>query len=151
MEELIESGEALYLGAYRTAEKYPLVCGPYRVPFLLNLPGQGQHVWGEAYEVSDFAVTRMDELEGTTRGHYERLPVRLLDDKAGEATLDAEAYFAHRSYAEEMWRRNGERGYHVYSEKVAKGYVKRKDRPQHLTFLDHISIFLSSSPPDSPH
>jgi gamma-glutamylaminecyclotransferase len=30
-----------------------------------------------------------------------------------------------------------------YTEKETIGYVKRKDRPQHLTFLDHIRLFLS--------
>lgn len=149
MEDLITSGDAVFIGSYRTADNYPLVCGPYRVPFLLNLPGRtgSHHVWGEAYEVSDSAVVKMDELEGITRGHYERLPTRLCSAGGDDAAVvEAEAYFAHRSYAEEMWRRNGERGYAVYSEKEAKGYVKRKDRPQHLTFLDQIDLFLSEPP-----
>ncbi|KAL0382545.1 UNVERIFIED_CONTAM: putative gamma-glutamylcyclotransferase [Sesamum calycinum] len=85
----------------------------------------------------------MDELEGVTKGHYERLPIQIEIDGR---TVSAEAYYAHRSYAEALWKRNGEEGYNCYTEKVAKGYVKRKDRPRHLTFLDQIRLFVASGP-----
>ncbi|KAI8031200.1 putative gamma-glutamylcyclotransferase [Camellia lanceoleosa] len=152
LQEMMEAGEAKYLGVYRTVEKLPLVCGPYRVPFLLNFPGSGDRVLGELYSISaDRALVRMDDLEGTSRGHYERLPVKLVgdeDDDDGEVIRWAEAYYAHRSYAEGMWERNRnkEEGYFSnYTGKQAEGYVYRKDRPQHLSFLDHIRLFLSSS------
>ncbi|XP_021860047.2 putative gamma-glutamylcyclotransferase At3g02910 [Spinacia oleracea] len=146
MEELLTAGDATYVGAFRTAERYPLVCGPYRVPFLLNLPGEGDKVWGEVYMVSEKGLARLDELEGTTRGHYQRLSIRI-SDLPNDLEFDvAEAYYAHPSYAHQMWRRNGEEGFVCYSHKEAKGYVKRQDRPQHLSFLDHISNFLSSPP-----
>ncbi|KAJ8761711.1 hypothetical protein K2173_004487 [Erythroxylum novogranatense] len=153
MLDLIRTGDAIYHGVYRTSDKYPLVCGPYRVPFLLNLPGAtGSHpVTGELYAVTSRGLARLDELEGTSRGHYERLPIKLVpsdsggvDVEEGEKMCAAEAYFAHRSYAAEMWKRNGKRGYGVYGEKESKGYVKRKDRPQNLTFLEQIGAFLSS-------
>ncbi|KAL0358794.1 UNVERIFIED_CONTAM: putative gamma-glutamylcyclotransferase [Sesamum angustifolium] len=86
---------------------------------------------------------RMDELEGVTKGHYERLPIQIEIDGR---TVSAEAYYAHRSYGEALWKRNGEEGYNCYTEKVAKGYVKRKDRPRHLTFLDQIRLFVASGP-----
>ncbi|RZC72889.1 hypothetical protein C5167_048366, partial [Papaver somniferum] len=38
LEDLIKSGDAEYLGIYKSKNKYPLVCGPYKVPFLLNFP-----------------------------------------------------------------------------------------------------------------
>lgn len=145
MQELIATKDALFVGACRTAERLPLVCGPYRVPFLLNKPGAGERVCGELYAVSRKGLMRMDELEGTSRGHYERLPIKVVAEEE-EAEVEAEAYFGHRSYAEEMWTRSGERGYAIYSEKEARGYVKRKDRPLNLTFLDHIRIFLTSPP-----
>ncbi|GMP25305.1 hypothetical protein CsSME_00002242 [Camellia sinensis var. sinensis] len=161
LQEMMEAGEAKYLGVYRTVEKLPLVCGPYRVPFLLNFPGSGDHVLGELYSISaDRALIRMDDLEGTSRGHYERLPVKLVGDEDGDGDGDgdddgdrevirwAEAYYAHRSYAEGMWERNRdkEEGYFSnYTDKQAKGYVHRKDRPQHLSFLDHVRLFLSFS------
>ncbi|XP_074316577.1 putative gamma-glutamylcyclotransferase At3g02910 [Silene latifolia] len=150
MIELINAGEARYLGTYQTEDRFPLVCGPYRVPFLLNFPGRGRAVVGEIYEISPTSLTRIDELEGVSRGHYQRLPIRVtlvnsLDLDVDVDVIDAEAYFAHSSYADELWKKAGEVGYVVYSENEAKGYVSRNDRPPHLTFLDHISIFLSSS------
>ena len=155
LQDLMRTGDAEFKGTYRTVEKYPLVCGPYRVPFLLNMPGSGHRVTGELYAVSARGLARVDELEGTSRGHYERLPIQLVaagngnesGNKENEEellTCAAEAYYAHKSYEEEMWKRNGRKGYWIYSEKEAKGYVKRKDRPQNLSFLDHIRIFISS-------
>ncbi|KAA8533451.1 hypothetical protein F0562_031115 [Nyssa sinensis] len=61
----------------------------------------------------------MDELEGTSRGHYERLPVKV-QCKGDGAVISAEAYYAHGSYAEGLWRRNGETGLSSYSEKEVK-------------------------------
>lgn len=151
LQDLMRTGDAAFVGTYRTVNAYPLVCGPYRVPFLLNFPGAGgHHVRGELYSVSTRGLARMDELEGTTRGHYERLPVTLVaaveddDDSGYDGCVAAEAYYAHRSYAMEMWKKNGKRGFGCYSEKEARGYVKRNDRPQNLTFLDHIRVFLST-------
>lgn len=144
MEELISTGDASYVGAYRTTERYPLVCGPYRVPFLLNIPGQGNRVWGEVYLVSEKGLARLDELEGTTRGHYQRLPIQVSGLPENIEVDVLEAYYAHASYAHQMWKKNGEEGYISYSPKEARGYVKRQDRPQNLSFLDHISIFLTS-------
>ncbi|XP_047971902.1 putative gamma-glutamylcyclotransferase At3g02910 [Salvia hispanica] len=152
LQDLISSGDAAFAGSGRTALRLPLVCGPFRVPFLLDLPGRGHRVSGELYAVSAAALARMDDLEGISRGHYERRPIQIqihTDDDADTAIVDAEAYYAHRSYAEAMWRRNGggggeEEAYNCYTEKAARGYVKRKDRPQHLTFLDQIRLFVSS-------
>lgn len=160
MQELMRTGDAALVGTYRTAGKFPLVCGPYRVPFLLNLPGCGQRVRGELYAVSFKGLDRMDELEGTARGHYERLPIQLepqphdihVDGDGGDGdgcddefvnVTRAEAYYAHRSYAMELWRKNGKKGLSAYTERETRGYVKRRDRPQHLSFLDHIRLFLS--------
>ncbi|KAF5749252.1 putative gamma-glutamylcyclotransferase [Tripterygium wilfordii] len=154
LQDLMRTGDAVFKGTYRTVEKYPLVCGPYKVPFLLNFPGVpgSRTVSGELYAVSARGFSRLDELEGTTRGHYERLPIEVRptgnnDDgeNCGNESVWVEAYYAHRSYAAEIWRRNGKRGLGEYSEKEAKGYVKRKDRPQHLSFLDQIHVFVTSS------
>ncbi|XP_065037616.1 putative gamma-glutamylcyclotransferase At3g02910 [Musa acuminata AAA Group] len=146
MQDLIRTGDAAFVGTAHTAGRLPLVCGPYRVPFLLDLPGAGEHVFGELYAVSPRALARMDDLEGTRNGHYERLPISVVVDGEGqkEAEAEVEAYYAHRSYAGVMWRRCGEMGYKVYSEKEAKGYVRRKDRPHDITFLDQIRIFIAS-------
>ncbi|KAG5523852.1 hypothetical protein RHGRI_030747 [Rhododendron griersonianum] len=115
MQHLISSNDAVYLGRCRTLDELPLVCGPYGVPFLLNLPaGPGRHpIRGELYGVSDPGLARIDKLEGVTVGHYERLPVRLVEDREdgeGGTVVEAEAYYANRSFGEEMWRRNGKVG-----------------------------------------
>ncbi|XP_042392005.1 putative gamma-glutamylcyclotransferase At3g02910 [Zingiber officinale] len=147
IQELVRAGDASFVGDARTTCRLPLVCGPYRVPFLLNLPGAGERVAGEIYAVSPRGLARMDELEGTRRGHYERLPISvvLLGDPGSQLVeVAAEAYYANPSYAGELWRRNGERGYSVYSEREATGYVKRKDRPQDITFLEQIRLFVAS-------
>lgn len=154
MQDLIRSGDASFKGVYQTSEKYPLVCGPYRVPFLLNKPGSGHHVTGELYAVSPRGLSRLDELEGISRGHYVRQPIRLaakaeegggdLETERSSSTCVVEAYYAHKSYEEELWERNLGRSFGAYTENEARGYVKRKDRPQHLSFLDHIRIFVSS-------
>ncbi|KAF6136077.1 hypothetical protein GIB67_000481 [Kingdonia uniflora] len=144
IQSLILTGDANYLGVHHTLHKYPLVCGPHRVPFLLNFQGQGHHIRGELYSVSKHGLDRMDELEGTSRGHYERLPVDLVTVE-GDKVVGAEAYYGHRSYAMELWRRNGEKGFCEYSEDKAKGYVRRGDRDQSVGFLEHILLFISSS------
>ncbi|XP_008786328.1 putative gamma-glutamylcyclotransferase At3g02910 [Phoenix dactylifera] len=167
IQEMIRSGDAAFVGVARTAGRLPLVCGPYRVPFLLNLPGAGERVRGELYAVSPRGIARMDDLEGTCRGHYERLPISVVlprrrrrrsvgtggegdeeEEENGddEVKEEAVAYYAHRSYAAELWRRSGQRGFEAYSEKEARGYVKRKDRPQDTTFLDQIRSFVGSPP-----
>ncbi|KAI0500794.1 hypothetical protein KFK09_019011 [Dendrobium nobile] len=149
--DMILAGDAAFLGNGHTADRFPLVCGPYGVPFLINIPGSGERVSGELYAVSRRAIPRLDELEGISHGHYERLPiiVHLLTGGEGEEEtgliMEAEAYFAHRSFGEEMWKRNGEKGFCAYSSDEAIGYVKRKDRPQDITFLDQIRIFVSSA------
>ncbi|KAL9690928.1 hypothetical protein QQ045_012246 [Rhodiola kirilowii] len=139
IQDLIRQNHASYIGTYTTRERYPLVCGPYKVPFLLNFPGRGERVTGELYAVTRQGLARMDELEGTTKGHYERRPIAVGDD------FVAEAYFAHGSYALGLWRKSGERGYVVYSDKEAKGYVKRIDRPKNLSFLQQIQAFVGES------
>lgn len=157
LQDMMAAGDAAFLGPCRTSHPLPLVCGPYRVPFLLNFQGQGHRVSGELYAVSARGLARMDDLEGVTRGHYERLPIRVVviqeeaDDRHDTLPIEAEAYYAHSTYAEALWKRNGKNGYHCYSEEEAKGYVKRKDRPQHLSFLDQIQLFLSSPSPSPPH
>lgn len=116
---------------------------------MLNLPGRGERVCGELYAVSRQGLARLDELEGTTKGHYERRPITVVpcddgdDDGEGVSEfVSAEAYFAHGSYAMDLWRKSGERGYGAYSEKEAKGYVRRVDRPKNLSFLQQIQAFV---------
>lgn len=145
LQDLSASGDAAFVGAATTASPLPLVCGPYRVPFLLDLPGSGRRVAGELYAVTPRGLARLDELEGVSRAHYERLPAPAVLLADGAQVDGAVAYYAHRSYAGELWRCSGEKGLPEYSHAVADGYVRRKDRPQDVTFLDQIRIFCAQS------
>ncbi|GAB2255782.1 hypothetical protein Droror1_Dr00009560 [Drosera rotundifolia] len=145
LSSLIATNDAHFHGSnYRTLNPFPLVCGPFRVPFLLHLPGQGHRVWGELYSLSDLGLERVDELEGVRVGNYERLPIEVGDDEGGEVV--AEGYFGNRSYGEAMWRRCGEKGIARYEEEEAKGYVGRAGRPAGVSFLEHIWNFIGSGP-----
>jgi gamma-glutamylaminecyclotransferase len=144
LQDLSHTGDATFINTAATAAPLPLVCGPYRVPFLLNLPGSGQRVKGEVYSVTAQGLARLDELEGVSRGHYERLPVEVVLAEDGAEVEGAVAYYAHRGYAAELWARSGRRGHAEYSPAVAAGYVRRVDRPQGQTFLDQIRVFVSS-------
>ncbi|KAK9274856.1 hypothetical protein L1049_022110 [Liquidambar formosana] len=150
LQDLIGKNDAVYLGTFITIDEFPLVIGPHGIPYLLNLPGSGHRVSGELYAVSARGLVRVDELEGTSVGHYERLPILVRAESVGEgcgdgAVVNAEAYYAHRSYAEEMWRKKGEKGLNAYAAEVAKEYVKRENRPKDRSFVDDIRLFLSSS------
>ncbi|XP_008788659.2 putative gamma-glutamylcyclotransferase At3g02910 [Phoenix dactylifera] len=153
IEDLIRSGDASFVAAGRTASSLPLVVGPWGIPFLLPIPGSGRRVSGELFAVSARGLARIDDLEGTRRGHYERLPIAVVpnsgggrdEEEAAAEAAEAEAYYAHRSYAAEMRRRSGEKGLRVYSEEDALGYCRPKDRPRGTTFLGQIQIFLAST------
>ncbi|KAF9624663.1 hypothetical protein IFM89_012840 [Coptis chinensis] len=149
MQDLMQTNDATFLGVYRTVEKYPLVCGPYGVPFLLNLPNSGDSnsVLGELYAVSEIGLSRMDELEGTSRNHYERLAVEVVKKEGNNnnvAVVKAEGYFGHRSFAGELWKKSGEKGLCEYDGEAAKGYVKRSDRPANISFVDMVWLFINS-------
>ncbi|KAH7298237.1 hypothetical protein KP509_25G033100 [Ceratopteris richardii] len=78
MEELMEGSHAQFLGYACTKRRFPLVCGPFQVPFLLASPSPaGHHVRGELYQVDAVAISRLDELEGVSKGHYERRPIEV--------------------------------------------------------------------------
>lgn len=148
MQDLFRANDAVYHGVYLTVQQFPLVCGPYGVPFLLNIPASGHRIRGEVYSVTDRGLARLDELEGTALGHYERLPIQVrpewaTDGVEGEATK-AEVYYAHGSFAEEMWRRKGGEGFSEYTEREARDYVKRGDRAKHRSFIEEIRFFVSS-------
>ncbi|KAK9927962.1 hypothetical protein M0R45_025121 [Rubus argutus] len=145
--ELISQDDAVFIGPYITRHTYPLVCGPYGLPYLINLPGSGHRIKGELYAVSTPGLARFDELEGTSIGHYERLPVELVNvDKDGVVPVEAEAYFAHRSFGEAMWERSGKEGLSQFTEIEATRYVKRQDRPhQGRNILEDVRHFVSGN------
>ncbi|CAN6547183.1 unnamed protein product [Malus baccata var. baccata] len=144
-QDLIDQNDAVSLGPYITQFSYPLVCGPHGIPYLINLPGSGHRIKGELYSVSTRGLARFDELEGTSIGHYERLPIHVIHG-SGDGVVSAEAYFAHRSFGPAMWERNGKKGLSEFTENEARGYVKRQDRPyQGRTILEDVRQFVSGS------
>ncbi|XP_026886871.1 gamma-glutamylaminecyclotransferase C [Electrophorus electricus] len=79
------NGRAEFLGCARTIDKYPLViAGKYNIPFLLNVPGEGQRVQGEVYRVDDQMLKFLDWFESCPQ-MYQRSQVLLeLEDWVGE-------------------------------------------------------------------
>uniref|UniRef100_M3Z5T7 Gamma-glutamylaminecyclotransferase n=3 Tax=Mustela putorius furo TaxID=9669 RepID=M3Z5T7_MUSPF len=71
------NGCAAFRGRGRTLEPYPLViAGEHNIPWLLNLPGQGQRVLGEIYAVDERMLSFLDEFEGCPN-MYQRTPLRI--------------------------------------------------------------------------
>ncbi|XP_051121348.1 putative gamma-glutamylcyclotransferase At3g02910 [Andrographis paniculata] len=141
LQDMVATGDVAAHGPRRTVHRLPLVCGPYGIPFLLNFPGHGHRVSGEIYAVSPAALAKLDELEGILEGHYERLPIEIESEEAAPV----EAYFGHHSFAEALWRRSHGGEVCCYTEGAARGYVGRRHRPPHITFLQHIHTYVSSS------
>jgi gamma-glutamylaminecyclotransferase len=55
---------ACYLGEFKTVEHFPLVvAGRWFAPMLLHLPGEGERVHGELYEVDQQRLLRLDAME----------------------------------------------------------------------------------------
>lgn len=153
MQQLMDQNAAVFLGPYCTHESYPLVCGPYNIPYLINLPGSGNRVKGELYSVSTQGLARLDELEGTRLGHYERLPIRLVEggregnDGNGAvsvAAVEAEGYFANRSFGEGLWEKKGKVGMNEYTQYEGQEYVAIDKRAKGVCIVDEITSFLSS-------
>lgn len=153
-QHLISQKEASYVGTCITHQPQPLVIGPYGIPYMLYLPGSvGHRINGELYSVTTQGLVSLDELEGTGVDHYERRPVQVImreksdaaeGEKGSVVLVDAEAYFAHRSFGERMWVRCGRAGLDEYSlERAARDYVKKVNRPEGRSSLDEIEMFLS--------
>lgn len=144
MEELMATDDVSFKGVYRTVEGFPLVIGPFGIPYMINKSGSGHRISGELYSVTARGMERLDELEGIKIGHYERLPVKVVEAEGGGESVAVEAYFAHRSFAEKLWRKCGEVDLSEYSLEMSKKYVKKSDRPLESNFVDAIWNFISS-------
>ncbi|KAF8700616.1 hypothetical protein HU200_033961 [Digitaria exilis] len=141
-----------FVGAASTASPASLVIGPYSVPFLLptppSSPSAGRVVSGELYAPSPAALVELDALEGTQIGVYERRPITVVADGSGEL-VEAEAYFAHPSYAEALWRRCGGEAAEIeeYTADHAARYVPIGERPSGAAgLIDAIHLLLAAAP-----
>ncbi|XP_015246921.1 PREDICTED: gamma-glutamylaminecyclotransferase C-like isoform X2 [Cyprinodon variegatus] len=71
------NGKAEFLATAVTVQKYPLVIATKcNIPFLLNLPGQGNRVHGEIYRVDEKMLEFLDEFENIPT-MYQRTVVEL--------------------------------------------------------------------------
>ncbi|XP_024150049.1 gamma-glutamylaminecyclotransferase C [Oryzias melastigma] len=78
------NGKAEFLATALTTQRYPLVIATkYNIPFLLNLPGQGQRVHGEIYEVDERMLKFLDDFESVP-SMYQRTLVELEVEEGGE-------------------------------------------------------------------
>lgn len=97
-------------------------------------------------QVDCHAIERLDELEGVSKGNYVRRSIVLSDlqlepDYSNSVDLIAHAYFAAPSYASRLAVAP-----HIeaFTEKESATYVRRKDRPQNRTFLQHIEHWIKA-------
>ncbi|GBG74551.1 hypothetical protein CBR_g18962 [Chara braunii] len=164
MQDLLKDGHVEYIGSARTKQPYPLVCGPFAVPFLLDMPSNGWCVKGELYKVDAKAQEILDEKEGTTVGHYVRKPLVLTDvvfdrdfvsspadddwyrkgegEGEGGGEVLAEAYFAHNSITQGLAKASATQFIEAFTEAQARHYIVRKDRPKNRTFLEHVRLWI---------
>ena len=92
---------ATYLGDYRTADRYPLVIGgQWFTPYLINEPGEGHHVTGEAYEVDDTVLAELDKLESVhLPDGYRRVEISIEPmDRGGPPLNKAWTYLRERRH-----------------------------------------------------
>ncbi|KAL0204328.1 hypothetical protein M9458_002346 [Cirrhinus mrigala] len=105
-----DNGQADFLAHARTVEPYPLVIATkYSIPFLLNLPGTGQRVYGEIYHVDQKMLDFLDKFEGCPE-RYQRTKIQLevqKRDGEGENTLKpgsiVEAFVYSKNTYEPEW------------------------------------------------
>lgn len=84
-------------GSFVTARAYPLyLVGPRCTPWMLDLPGQGQPVAGELFEVDDATLQAMDLLERVAEPDgYRRVSLQVMAQPVApgpQGTLQAWAY-----------------------------------------------------------
>lgn len=102
------------------------------------------------FQVDQSALALLDELEGVSKGHYERHPLVLTGlqslevDCAPSSEILAEAYFAHPSL-----QRGLSSAPHIpaYTKKETVDYVYRNDRPKNRTFLQHVNHWINAQGP----
>lgn len=158
IEEQMGKKHCRLVGTAQTKHKYPLVCGPFQVPFLLDVCGSGEHVRGELYQVDGHCLGLLDELEGISKGHYVRCRLTLtgleLDpsfdadalsllrqqghqiSKHGGGDVHAAAYFAANHFTPGLYRAAPH--IEAYTEKESATYTRRIHRPQNRTFVEHV-------------
>lgn len=74
------NGSSHLITRAKTNEKYPLLIATrYNIPFLVHLPGIGNKINGEIYEIDQQMLIKLDELEGHPT-YYLRQKITINDD-----------------------------------------------------------------------
>lgn len=122
------NGEAKFLGTARTVEKYPLViAGKHSIPFLLNIPGEGQRVRGELYEVDDKMLSFLDDFENCPT-MYQRTLVNLeLDKGVTDGSITEAFVYSTTTYKPDWTKLPTYENYDAYGDHGLV-YVDRKNR-----------------------
>ena len=85
-------------GTFVTKERYPLyLVGERHSPWMINTPGQGEHVVGQIFQVEPDALRRMDILERASEPDgYDRIPIQVKSQSFEPGSeLAAHAYLKH--------------------------------------------------------
>ncbi|XP_059081198.1 gamma-glutamylaminecyclotransferase C-like [Tigriopus californicus] len=88
------NGTSVFIGLGQTSVRYPLVIGTkYNVPFLLDLPDQGQLIQGEIYQVDEEKLKHLDVLEDYPKWYTrrtERITILKSSHKSVESVQELE-------------------------------------------------------------
>jgi gamma-glutamylaminecyclotransferase len=90
---------ALFLGHYRTVERYPMfVAGPWFAPMVMNEPGTGFQISGELFEVDEARLKKLDDMEsiGKPGNFRQAIEVSAIE---GDEVCKAFAYMKSRALA----------------------------------------------------
>ncbi|XP_068234655.1 putative gamma-glutamylcyclotransferase CG2811 isoform X2 [Palaemon carinicauda] len=83
-----ENGDALFVGTANTKEKYPLVIASrYNIPYTLELPGKGENIEGEIYDVDDNMLAKLDVLEDHPKYYERKVKKAVLQDSGEEVDI----------------------------------------------------------------
>ena len=85
-------------GLFVTTERYPFyLIGERHSPWLVNIPGQGEHVVGQVFKVESEVLERMDVLERVNEPDgYDRIRIKVKSQSADpQAELVVHAYLKH--------------------------------------------------------
>jgi gamma-glutamylaminecyclotransferase len=102
----------------------------YNIPFLLNRPGQGNHIIGEIYEVDDKMFGKLDILEDYPL-FYDR---EIQNMKSGDEEIPCWVYFL-KQYTEDVLKIPF---LSEYKDSKEKPYLKGAQRAEDIRALDDL-------------
>ena len=99
--DISEANGFHWIGLFRTIEAFPLVVGGrWFSPYLIAEPGEGHRVLGEAFEVDDQGLIKLDRMEGTqVPNGYRRIRIAI-ESEDRTTSFDAWTYVKDRGTIE---------------------------------------------------